>query len=299
MKRGDVWKVAVRTAAEADDAVVEWISGRFQAPATSYTDLETGLAESCVFLNTPPAGWRSLRKEISRQVRGLEACGLRVGPVEVTVQKLAASSWLTAWKRHFRAFEIGSALLIKPSWSKRRPRPGQATVTIDPGLSFGTGQHPTTAFCLRILASVRKGSGTRSFLDVGTGSGILAIAAAKLGYAPVHAFDFDPDSISVATKNAPRNRVADRMRLWRQDVARLPLRPSRRYDLVCANLLADLLLKHRDRLVASVAPGGGIVLAGILKEEFKGVESAYGQAGLRLVQTVAEGEWCSGFFQKA
>ena len=134
--------------------------------------------------------------------------------------------WAESWKRHFKPIEIGDALLVKPSWSKRRPRKNQAVVILDPGLSFGTGQHPTTAFCLREIVRLKlakergrlarefktrhhadEPSALQSFLDIGTGSGILAIAAAKLGYQPVHAFDFDAEAVRIARANARANRV--------------------------------------------------------------------------------------------
>ncbi len=146
--------------------------------------------------------------------------------------------WAESWKRHFKPIEIRvkarpsaarqsasqpPSLLVKPSWSRRRAAKNQAVVILDPGLSFGTGQHPTTAFCLHEIARCRQPGTAQSFLDIGTGSGILAIAAAKLGYAPVQAFDFDPESVRVAGDNARKNRVTGRLKLTRGDLAKLPL----------------------------------------------------------------------------
>jgi ribosomal protein L11 methyltransferase len=136
----------------------------------------------------------------------------------------------------------------------------------------------------------------QSFLDVGTGSGILAIAAAKLGYAPVHGFDFDPEAVRVARANARRNRVLPKLRIRRQDVTKLPSRPPRRYDVVCANLISTLLAAERERLADLVQPDGVLVLAGILNSEFAQVQSAYGQSGLRLMASKREREWRSGAF---
>ena len=115
--------------------------------------------------------------------------------------------WAESWKRHFKPIEIGRRLLIKPSWSRRRPKPHQQVVVLDPGLSFGTGQHPTTAFCLAEVARLVKNAPARSFLDIGTGSGILAIAAARLNYQPIWAFDFDPEAVRMARANAQTNQV--------------------------------------------------------------------------------------------
>jgi ribosomal protein L11 methyltransferase len=170
-------------------------------------------------------------------------------------------------------------------------------VVLDPGLSFGTGQHPTTAFCLAQLARARRPGPAPALLDAGTGSGLLAIAAAKLGYAPVEAFDFDPESVRVAAANARRNRVAPKIRLRRADLTRLTARPRARFDVVCANLMAGLLLAERDRLVARLRPGGRLVLAGILRGQFGAVRAAYEAAGLRLTAQQARREWHSGAFR--
>jgi ribosomal protein L11 methyltransferase len=201
-----------------------------------------------------------------------------------------------SWKRHFHPLAIGRSLLVKPSWSKTRPAKNQAVVVLDPGLSFGTGQHPTTSFCLRQIVRNRKPGAAQSFLDIGTGSGILAIAAAKLGYAPVHAFDFDPKSVRVARENARKNRVENKIRLTRGDVTRLPLRPARQYDLICANLISNLLISERWRIVNRLKPGGTLVLAGILAAEFGEVERAFAGLKLRRVAGRTENEWRSGAF---
>ena len=167
---------------------------------------------------------------------------------------------------------------------------------LDPGLSFGTGQHPTTAFCLRELVRHRKIGARRSFLDIGTGSGILAIAAAKLGYSPVHAFDFDPEAVRVARANARANGVHKKLRIAREDVTKLPIHPARQYDLICANLISTLLIAERRRIVAQLHRGGTLVLAGILKSEFSQVQKVFAELGLKLAARKIENEWCSGSF---
>jgi ribosomal protein L11 methyltransferase len=133
-------------------------------------------------------------------------------------------------------------------------------------------------------------------LDIGTGSGILAVAAAKLGYKPVHAFDFDGNAVEIALVNARRNTVANKIRFWRGDVSRLPPRPARKYDLICANLISDLLIANRRRIAAQLNCGGTLVLAGILKSEFQKVQSAFEMSGLKLLSSKTEKEWRSGSF---
>jgi ribosomal protein L11 methyltransferase len=167
---------------------------------------------------------------------------------------------------------------------------------LDPGLSFGTGQHPTTRFCLEQVVAFRDKRMKQSLLDVGTGSGILALAAAKLGYSPVRAFDFDPAAVRIARANAVRNRAADRVRFDRKDVTQA--KSDSRYDLICANLLADLLVAERDRLLAWLKPGGRLVLAGILRSQFRNIQVTYEEAGLNLISHDAQKEWESGAFAR-
>ena len=207
---------------------------------------------------------------------------------------MASEDWAESWERHFKALEISPRLLIKPGWTRRRPRPRQAVVVLDPGLSFGTGNHPTTAFCLRALAKFRRPGERQSCFDIGAGSGILAIAAAKLGYAPVRAMDFDPESVRIARENARRNRV--RLQLSRQDVTRLPRQSRVKYAFICANLMPDLLLAVRNLIVHRLAADGALALAGIRHEEFPRVRRAFEAAGLRLAQARTEAGWRSGLF---
>jgi ribosomal protein L11 methyltransferase len=306
MKRKPLWRVSIATTREAEDAVAEMLGALLNRAAVAYHNLETGLSTVTVYGEDKPAA--GLRKTIAVALARIKECGLKIGPGTISISKVRREDWAESWKRHFKPIEIGEALLVKPSWSKRRPRKNQAVVVLDPGLSFGTGQHPTTAFCLhQIVAAVcdrrnwRSQSAARgeSFLDIGTGSGILAIAAAKLGYQPVHAFDFDANAIQIATVNARRNNVAGKIHFWRGDVAKLPLRPARTFDLICANLISTLLITERRRIVAQLNYGGTLVLAGILKSEFQKVQSAFERSGLKLMSSKSEKEWRSVSFQLA
>lgn len=296
MKTGPLLQVSVLVTAEAEEAVCALMSEVFGLPASSYLDVESGRITASVYLDNPSA-WSPLkRSRLLACLRRAEDCGLRARSGKISVRKLRREDWAESWKRHFKPISIGSALLVKPSWSKRAPRRGQSVVVLDPGLSFGTGQHPTTRFCLEQLVAARRTDQDQSFLDMGTGSGILAISAAKLGYRPVEAFDFDPDAIRIARGNASTNRVSRRIRFGAQDLSRLPLRPARRHDVICANLIADLLLTERARVLARLAPGGTLVLAGILRTQFAVVQRAYESAGLQLKERRMENEWESAAF---
>jgi ribosomal protein L11 methyltransferase len=187
-----LWRVSVTTSPEAEDAVAEMLGGLFGAAAAAYFNLETGVSTVSVFRDQKP-DTKKFKGEIAAQLKAIENCGLKIGAGKIEIAMVKREDWAESWKRNFQPLEIGKTLLVKPSWSKKRPRKNQAVVILDPGLSFGTGQHPTTSFCLNELVRGRKNGTAQSFLDIGTGSGILAIAAVKLGYAPVHAFDFDQE----------------------------------------------------------------------------------------------------------
>ena len=297
MKRETIWKTSIATTLEAEEAVAELLLTIAPGPS-AYTDADTGVTTVSTYTTKPPKNIAASKVALRRGLTKIQACGLNIGTARVAIVKLPRENWANSWKRHFPPLEIGAALLVKPSWNKRKPRRGQALVVLDPGLSFGTGQHPTTGFCLHQLVSRRLTSSPQSILDMGTGSGILAIAAAKLGYATIHAFDFDPQCVRVARANARTNRVANKIRITRADLTKLPRRSARQYDVVCANLLADLLIAERDRILARVKPTGALIVAGILKREFIEVQRRYETAGWRLVASKAEKEWRSGTFQR-
>ena len=284
---------------EAQDAVAAWLGTRFDQQASSYTDVATGRSTVSVYLEEKPSWDAEVREGIQIHLRKMASLGLRIGPGKVALGRLQQQDWAESWKRHFRPIEIGRKLLIRPGWSGRRAHPGQATVVLDPGLSFGTGQHPTTAFCLRQVVKYRVRGAARSFLDLGTGSGILAIAAARLGYNPVVALDFDPEAVRVAHANARKNRIAGRIRFSREDVGLLSRRPGRTFSLVCANLATVVLLNNCERIIAQVSVGGVLVLAGILKAEYEAVRRAYESAGLRQLRSRIQKEWQSGAFAQS
>ena len=295
--------MSVTTSLEAEDAVTEMVSELLGAAAATYFNLETGVSTISVFRDEKPVA-KKINVEIAAGLQRIESCGLKIGAGKIEIAKVKREDWKESWKRHFHPLEIGDSLLVKPSWIRQRPKKNQAVVVLDPGLSFGTGQHPTTSFCLhQIVAAIgnhrsrhSQSAATKSFLDIGTGSGILAIAAAKLGFQPVHAFDFDPESVRVAKENAHKNRVEAKLKPTRGDVTKLPLKPARQYELVCANLISNLLISEKRRIVNRLKPDGTLVLAGILAVEFGEVQAAFEKMGLKLAVKRMENEWCSGAF---
>jgi ribosomal protein L11 methyltransferase len=288
-----LWKVSLHVATESEDAASEVLGGMFERPASVYSDVETQETSASVYVEGVSTAQRAALREALSTMR---QAGLDVGPAKFSVRSIKREDWAESWKRHFKPLEVSARLLVKPSWSTRKPKRGQAVVILDPGLSFGTGQHPTTGFCLKQLATLRDESRQQSLLDAGCGSGILAIAACKLGYAPVEAFDFDPEAVRVAQENARVNKVAPK--IARRDLTKLPAK-GKQFDIVCANLIYDLLIAERDKLVSRLAPSGTLVLAGILTEQFPKVQRAFAGVGMKLVAQQTEREWTSGALRAA
>jgi ribosomal protein L11 methyltransferase len=303
MKNKSPWGISVSTSLEAEDAVAELLGTIFNRSTSSYCDAEAQTSVVSVFCESKPS--QTAREAIAAGLHRIKNCGLKIGAGKIKTAKVRRKDWAESWKRHFKAIEIGDALLVKPSWIKKHPRKNQAVVILDPGLSFGTGQHATTSFCLHQIVAIvcdrrnrrSQSAATKSFLDIGTGSGILAIAAAKLGYKPVRAFDFDPEAVRVARANARVNRVKRKLKITRDNATKLPLHPVHKYDLVCANLISNLLIAERRRIVAQLNRAGILVLAGILKSEFKQVQTTFEDLGLKLVVGKSEKEWRSGSFR--
>jgi ribosomal protein L11 methyltransferase len=290
-------QVAVATNPDAEDAVFATLERILGVTPGIHTDVQTGAVTVSTFCPLPDAQVTPLRAEIRTALATLVECDVDPAPARVTIRKVPARDWAESWKRHFKPVSIGRKLLVKPTWNRRKPVQGQALVLLDPGLSFGTGQHATTRFCLQELVRFRTPDQAQSVLDAGMGSGILALAAVALGYGPVDGFDYDPDCVRTARENAALNNLQDKVRFEQADVTRIPKRPERRYDVVCANLMADLLIAEATRIVARVAKGGRLVLAGILVTQFPQVEAAYGKLGWKRIADCNEGEWKSASFE--
>jgi ribosomal protein L11 methyltransferase len=218
----------------------------------------------------------------------LQAFGLRpIGELQTRI--VHEEDWAEAWKAHFPVLRVGRRLVIRPTWRRHRSRPGDVVVALDPGMAFGTGLHPTTRLCLALLedlADRRLLAGAR-VLDVGCGSGILAIAAARLGAASVLGVDPDPTAIESTTANARRNRLVRRVRARQGSI------PSgdHPFDVVLANLIASLLVELASRLRDEIAPGGTIVASGIFVDRENDVRDAFATAGLTVVGRRDEGDW--------
>ena len=201
----------------------------------------------------------------------LQAFGL--GPIgEMQVREIADEDWLESWKAQFTPIRIGR-FLVRPTWTEDVSNAGAIELVLDPGMAFGTGLHPTTQQCLEALSNVALEG--KSVLDVGTGSGILAIAAAKRGAMPVVAVDTDELAVEASRENATRNGVAIPVAMG--SAADVP----GRFDVVIANIVSPVLQKIAPDLAARLAPGGTLILAGISEPNERETSQAFSAAGLR------------------
>ncbi len=205
---------------------------------------------------------------------------------ELQVRNLVDADWAEAWKEHYRPLRIGERMVVSPTWLEPDTQPGDHVIWLDPGMAFGTGMHPSTQLILVLLEKYI--CADAQVLDVGTGSGILAIAALKLGAASVYAADIDADAIDTARANAEVNAVDGGLTLI---VGSVP--NSGRYTLICANILADVLagLLLRQALADRLAPGGIMLLSGIIESQRHLVDLALAALSLEVIDTVQDGDW--------
>jgi ribosomal protein L11 methyltransferase len=212
-------------------------------------------------------------------VRVLEALG-----AAAEIEEIAPRDWGEEWKKGLSPFSVGRVFL-RPSWLVAAPPPGAAEVVLDPGMAFGTGTHPTTALCLAAVDAFLASRPGASVLDVGTGSGILAIAARKLGAGRVAANDEDPVAVEVARENAARNAVTVEITGAALSTLAGP------FDLVVANILANVLVQLAPALAGRVASGGELVLAGVLGPQEEEVRAPFLALGLTPLEGARRGEW--------
>ena len=236
------------------------------------------------------------RAEAESRLRALRALAPQAHFGTVTIKPVEWQDWAESWKQFFHAQRVSERIVVKPSWESVVAQPADCIVEIDPGLSFGTGLHGTTRACLRFLDAWQRRQPQASVLDMGCGTGILAIAAAKLGFPRVSAMDNDPVAVRVARANAACNEMADRIKCIQADA--VELKADMTYDLVMANLLAGMFVAWSDRITAVVsqAAGSGLVLSGILEEQYEAVRSAYVARGFKEQESLVLEGWKTGCF---
>ena len=216
--------------------------------------------------------------------------------VPPTIFAVNAEDWSSSWKVHFKPLRVGKRLLIVPTWEEAAQLPGDLVIRIDPGMAFGTGGHETTRLCLELLESVMDESPlltVPSLLDLGTGSGILAMAASLLGAGRILALDIDPDAIEVALENLALNGLSDQIECGTTPLEVL----SEQFDIILANILAEELVRLAPYLTSRLNPGGSLILSGILAEKEQLVRQGFATQPLTYCRTACDGEWVAMLYR--
>jgi len=206
--------------------------------------------------------------------------------INLTEGPAPSVDWQKEWKKFFHTMKIGSRTVIKPVWEEYSPQEGEVVINIDPGMAFGTGDHATTAMCLRALERYLQ-SGAK-VADIGTGSGILAIAAALLGAKSVDAVENDVRSLTFAEENVVLNKLSDSIKLSEGDLGN---NLAGDYDLVIANIVTDVILRFLPQAAKLLRPGGILITSGIIDSRSQEVETALPQAGFALIDKENEDNW--------
>ena len=287
--------VCVNTSPFAEDLVSALLESVFKSTPSVWSDLDANKSKVTVYLEREDI--TKIEEELIRQgINAIDESGFDVGEGVWEISPVKREDWSQSWKRHFHPIEVSNRLLVKPEWEDVKAKSGQIVVTLNPGLSFGTGHHPTTLFCLKQLAEHAPNNEPRSFLDAGSGSGILAISAAKLGYSQIVAWDFDPQAVRVARENAKQNNLDGELSFDVKDLTQMTT-GGQKFDVICANLIYDLLIDESEKLISWTASDGCLILAGILKEQFSLVRDTFCRAGMKMIDNEVCGEWCSGVFR--
>ena len=212
--------------------------------------------------------------------------GFDIGSLTLEHQNVQEQDWAENWKKYYKPFRAGEHLVIKPSWETYEEKEGDLVLELDPGMAFGTGTHETTFMCMEQLEKyVTPGC---KAIDVGCGSGILALAAAKLGASDVLAIDLDELAVKVAAENTKKNGLSDVVRVKHGDLLE---NSEEQADVIVANIIADVICFLCGPAKKHLLPGGVFICSGIIREREDDVQRALAQAGYTVCNRLAKGEW--------
>ncbi|GAB1476554.1 50S ribosomal protein L11 methyltransferase [Bacillota bacterium] len=248
---------------------------------SSLQELEE-LQPSLIFYMEDNAAGIELLDDILQEIRVFD-----IEKVEISCAD--DEDWKHKWKEYFKPAHITEKIVVKPSWEPYAIQPGESVIEIDPGMAFGTGTHPTTTLCIKLLEEWVS-SRRSKILDVGCGSGILSVAAALMGADEVLGVDIDPMAVEVSEKNLKLNHMGGKVRVI---VGDLTQGLDFKADIIVANLMADLIIRLSEHASKHLNPGGIFIASGILIEKKQEVASVMEAAGFNILNTPEEGEWCA------
>ncbi|MBW2673204.1 MAG: 50S ribosomal protein L11 methyltransferase [Deltaproteobacteria bacterium] len=244
---------------------------------------------------------RTVKKQkdhITAYIDSLSSLFPKLEKPRLSTKTITDPDWGEQWKKYFKPLRVSANIIIKPTWERYSPTGSDIVVDIDPGMAFGTGQHSSTGMCIMAIEDLLLKDGSReerTVLDVGTGTGILAICSAKLGARAVTGIDIDPKAVEIAGKNIILNGVEDRVEIINRDITLC--RGS--FDLIVANLISGVLIQLHEHLISLTKPGGYIIASGITEHDAKDVERIFCNGDVTLHNTQIEKEWVCYTFKKA
>lgn len=228
-----------------------------------------------------------LPQKIEELTNELTEIMFRIGqePCEILSKTVQEEDWANSWKAYFKPLKLGDRLVVRPSWEEYQAKEGELIIALDPGMAFGTGSHATTSMCCGFLEKyLRKG---QKVLDVGTGSGILAMASALLGASEVLALDYDPVAVKVATENVQINNLEDKITVRKNDLLQ---GVTEKADLIVANIIADIIIRLFPQVGDNLLAGGFFVTSGVIEERRQDVMQA-AASGFELVEEKCQNGW--------
>ena len=228
----------------------------------------------------------SLLENVSGRLAMLKETIVDAGSLQLETRSVNDKSWTDVWKKYFKPFYAGDHLVVKPSWEPFEGAPDDKIIEIDPGMAFGSGTHETTGMCLSILEEKIRGG--EEIIDVGTGSGILAIGAALLGAGHVLAVDIDPDAVKVAGENVKVNHVDNIVTVQQGNLLE---KVDAFCDVCVANIISDVIISFAAPLMKHIRPGGLFICSGIVSQRADEVAAALLDAGYEILHKYTRGEW--------
>ena len=303
----DTWvEISCTVPAELADIVAEYLTGlsgngvcveNLNVDAFSHSEIPESVTATVKSYFSATEDSTARLAEIGTFLKGLAQHNPEYAIPAPQLCSVSTEDWSSSWKVNFKPLRVGRRLLIVPSWEQVQPRPDDIVLHLDPGMAFGTGGHETTRLCLELLEQIMDTMPTLltpAVLDLGTGSGILAMAAVQLGAGRVCAVDIDADAVEVARENLAINGL-----LGQVECSTTPLESlSGSFDVILANILAEELVRLAPFLAERLAPGGSLVLSGILAEKEGLVRSGFAPQPLEYLTTLHAGEWVAIHYRK-
>lgn len=250
--------------------------------------LETQHPEIVVKGYFPDVAWEKTRRELIAALSLFQALH-EDNPVTYKFWLLNDESWQDSWKQYYKPFKVGERLVIKPQWEPYEREDGDIILELDPGLAFGTGNHPTTGGALRLLEQELKPGD--KVMDLGCGTGILAVSAGLLGAEKVFAVDIDREAIQATVKNIRINGLMTKVDIWEKDITRDDLRHLRDFDIIVANIVADVIIAALPQIEIMIKAGGRFIGGGIIKDKQDKVFKALRRHGFQVMEIITEGDW--------